>query len=243
METKYIEKHDVGYWVTGTRVSLDSIVYAFRRGASPETIKLSFPVLTLDQVYGAITFYLARQTEIDEYLGHSEEQYETSRRANNEELRKDNPDLYLYTFDLCQDGVSSDASMKIRFLGDYDFNGEIIDGLLRREPSVDLKSGYEAGLEGVPDPDVLEKADNEGRTSSPTITGRCRNISANFSHVGVVLVYSSFPSSWVSAQQLKSCCSFGLFQSLRNGPIGFSIFRYKKSPAGRNHSPIPTMAA
>jgi uncharacterized protein (DUF433 family) len=93
METKYIEKRDAGFWVTGTRVSLDSIVYAFRRGASPETIKLSFPVLTLEQVYGAITFYLARQTEIDEYLRHSEEQYETLRRANHEELRKDNPDL------------------------------------------------------------------------------------------------------------------------------------------------------
>jgi len=36
--------------------------------------------------------------------------------------------------------------MKVRFLADYDFNGEISDGLLRREPSVDLKSGYEAEL-------------------------------------------------------------------------------------------------
>ena len=94
MATKYIEKRDAGFWVSGTRVSLDSIVYAFRRGASPETIKLSFPVLTLEQVYGAITFYLAKQTEIDEYLRHSEEQYETLRGANHEELRKDNPDLY-----------------------------------------------------------------------------------------------------------------------------------------------------
>jgi len=47
--------------------------------------------------------------------------------------------------------------MKIRFLADYDFNAEIIDGLLRREPTVDLKSGHEAGLEAVPDPDVLER--------------------------------------------------------------------------------------
>jgi hypothetical protein len=34
--------------------------------------------------------------------------------------------------------------MKVRFLGDYDFNGEIIDGLLRREPSIDFISGFEA---------------------------------------------------------------------------------------------------
>jgi hypothetical protein len=53
--------------------------------------------------------------------------------------------------------------MKVRFMADYDFNGEIVDGLLRREPSIDLKSGVEAELQGVPDPDVLETAANEGR--------------------------------------------------------------------------------
>jgi uncharacterized protein DUF5615 len=53
--------------------------------------------------------------------------------------------------------------MKVRFLADYDFNGEILDGLLRREPSIDLKSGVEAELQGVPDPDVLETAATEGR--------------------------------------------------------------------------------
>jgi hypothetical protein len=48
--------------------------------------------------------------------------------------------------------------MKVRFIGDYDFNGEIVDGLLRREPSMDFLSGFEADLQGVPDPDVLQKA-------------------------------------------------------------------------------------
>ncbi len=43
--------------------------------------------------------------------------------------------------------------MKVRFIADYDFNGEILDGLVRREPSIDFLSGFEAGLEGVPDPD------------------------------------------------------------------------------------------
>lgn len=53
--------------------------------------------------------------------------------------------------------------MKVRFLADYNFDGEVLDGLLRREPSVDLKSGHEASLEGSPDPDVLGKAADEGR--------------------------------------------------------------------------------
>ena len=48
--------------------------------------------------------------------------------------------------------------MKVRFIGDYDFNGEIVDGLLRREPSIDFLSGSEAELEGAPDPDVLKKS-------------------------------------------------------------------------------------
>ncbi len=93
MDKTYVEKRDMGWWVTGARISLDSIVYAFRRGASPETIRSSFPALTLEQVYGAITFYLSRQQEIDEYLRKSEEEYEAARRANHEQLRRDNPDL------------------------------------------------------------------------------------------------------------------------------------------------------
>jgi predicted nuclease of predicted toxin-antitoxin system len=53
--------------------------------------------------------------------------------------------------------------MKVRFLADYDFNAEIVDGLLRRESSIDIKTGLEAGLQGVSDPDVLDKAADEGR--------------------------------------------------------------------------------
>jgi len=48
MEKRYVEKHDGGYWVAGTRVSLDSIILAFLDGLSPETIATEcFPVLTL----------------------------------------------------------------------------------------------------------------------------------------------------------------------------------------------------
>jgi uncharacterized protein (DUF433 family) len=64
----YIEYRNDAYWIEGTRVSLDSIVYAFRQGLSPESIVQSFPLLTLEQVYGAIAFYLANRAEIDAYL-------------------------------------------------------------------------------------------------------------------------------------------------------------------------------
>lgn len=73
----YVQQRDEGYWVSGTRVSLDSVVYAFRNGESPESVAQSFPVLTLEQVYGAIAYYLAHREEIDAYLQRAERQYET----------------------------------------------------------------------------------------------------------------------------------------------------------------------
>ncbi len=91
MEKQYIEKHDEGYWVTGTRVSLDSIVLAFLDGLSPETIVAeSFPVLTLEQVYGAITYYLAHRDEIDTYLQQADIEFEALRQTT----RQADPQFY-----------------------------------------------------------------------------------------------------------------------------------------------------
>ncbi|MCY7276702.1 MAG: DUF433 domain-containing protein [Phormidesmis sp. CAN_BIN44] len=73
----YVEHRNEAYWVEGTRISLDSIVYAFRDGLSPETIVQSFPLLTLEQVYGAIAFYLANRAEIDVYLEAEEDAFDT----------------------------------------------------------------------------------------------------------------------------------------------------------------------
>ncbi len=94
MNKVYVEERDGGYWITGTRISLDSIVYAFRRGAAPETIRRSFPLLTLEEVYGAITFYLAREQEIDEHLRQSELKFESEAQQRREQFRRANPDLY-----------------------------------------------------------------------------------------------------------------------------------------------------
>ena len=49
MSTTYVEQREGVYRVAGTRVSLDSIVYAFIPGQSAESIAQSFPVLTLEQ--------------------------------------------------------------------------------------------------------------------------------------------------------------------------------------------------
>jgi uncharacterized protein (DUF433 family) len=75
MSKDYVTQVDGAYRITGTRVSLDSVVYAFLNGVSPESIVDSFPALTLEQVYGAIAYYLAHQAEIDAYLRQGEAEF------------------------------------------------------------------------------------------------------------------------------------------------------------------------
>jgi uncharacterized protein (DUF433 family) len=90
MSKEYVEKVGEAYRVAGTRVSLDSIVYCFWNGESPESIAQSFPVLTLEQVFGAIAYYLDYQNEIDEYLKQGEADYDAMREA----ARKADPMFY-----------------------------------------------------------------------------------------------------------------------------------------------------
>jgi uncharacterized protein (DUF433 family) len=91
MDKEYVERREDGYWVAGTRVSLDSIVLTFLDGLSPETIVAEcFPVLTLEQVYGAVTFYLAHRAEIDEYLITVDSEFESLRQAT----RNADPQFY-----------------------------------------------------------------------------------------------------------------------------------------------------
>lgn len=82
MSSEYVEERDGGFWIAGTRVSLDSLVYAFLSGQTAESIAQSFPVLRLEQVYGAITHYLAHRQEIDAHLQRARADYETFRQAS-----------------------------------------------------------------------------------------------------------------------------------------------------------------
>lgn len=94
MKKNYVEKRDGGYWIAGTRISLDSVVYAFNRGALPEGIKKSFPLLTLEEIYGALAFYLGNQEKIDKYLADSETEFQKEAAINHAEFKKSKPELY-----------------------------------------------------------------------------------------------------------------------------------------------------
>jgi len=86
----YVQGERGDYRIGDTRVSLDSIVYAFLKGESAESIAQSFPVLSLEQVYGAIAYYLAHRNDVDAYLRASENRYEAVLR----EARQTDPAFY-----------------------------------------------------------------------------------------------------------------------------------------------------
>ena len=87
----YVEQRKGEYYVAGTRVPLECVVQELRRGASPETIRESYPLLTLAQVYGAIAYYLGRQADMDEHFRQVDKKYDEFRAAQrpiSPELRK-----------------------------------------------------------------------------------------------------------------------------------------------------------
>ena len=90
MAKEYIEQRNGGYFIEGTRVSLDSVVYAFLRGESPEGIAECFPALGLEQIFGALAFYLANRETVDQYLRQGREEFETLRQR----AQRESPALY-----------------------------------------------------------------------------------------------------------------------------------------------------
>lgn len=90
MAREYVERRESGYYLIRSRVSLESIVYEFLRGESPEGIVQAFPSLSLEQVFGAILFYLANRAAMDTYLRQGEARFDELAR----ESREANPLLY-----------------------------------------------------------------------------------------------------------------------------------------------------
>jgi uncharacterized protein (DUF433 family) len=54
--------------MAGTRVSLDTIVGAFRCGATPEEIVQDYSSLKLGDVYATIAYYIQNRPAVDAYV-------------------------------------------------------------------------------------------------------------------------------------------------------------------------------
>lgn len=65
-------------WDDGTirmkssRIPLDSVIAPYLRGETPEAIIDRYPSLPLEDVYGAITYYLRHREEVSAYLAEQE---------------------------------------------------------------------------------------------------------------------------------------------------------------------------
>ncbi|MFO7539247.1 MAG: DUF433 domain-containing protein [Chloroflexota bacterium] len=83
LETRPIplEKDEDGtIWVIGTRIPLDTVVYAYLNGDSAEEIVESFDILNLSDVYAIISYYLDHPDEVNTYLQMRETEADSLRR-------------------------------------------------------------------------------------------------------------------------------------------------------------------
>jgi uncharacterized protein (DUF433 family) len=80
---EYVEVRNGGYYVAGTRIGLDVVVYDFRRGRSAEAIFEAYPSIgSLARVYGAITFILENPDAVQAYLEDQARILEELKRQN-----------------------------------------------------------------------------------------------------------------------------------------------------------------
>lgn len=65
--------------VGNTRVSLDSVVYAYNRGEDVFEIQRNFDTLSLAEIHAAIAYYLHNKKAVDEYIAERAAYFEKCR--------------------------------------------------------------------------------------------------------------------------------------------------------------------
>lgn len=75
--------------VGSTRVTLDTVIAAYRQDETPETIADQYPALSLADVYAAITFYLRHREDVDAYLAEQQHLAEEVRKKHESRFSQD----------------------------------------------------------------------------------------------------------------------------------------------------------
>ena len=74
---QYVEVRNDAYYVAGTRIGLDVVIWDLRRGSSPEDIFEAYPSIgSLGKVHGAIAFIAEHPKEVEAYLEGQDRRYE-----------------------------------------------------------------------------------------------------------------------------------------------------------------------
>jgi uncharacterized protein (DUF433 family) len=85
---QYVVRAEQGEWrIAGSGVSLASVIHPYLSGMSAEAITDEFPSLTVEQVHGAIAFYLRHRPEIDRQLAELDQQWEQFRITSEDRNR------------------------------------------------------------------------------------------------------------------------------------------------------------
>lgn len=82
-ETIPVKKDKDGVMRVGeTRVTLETVISAFKDGETAEDIAMAYPTLSLADVYSVIGYYLHQKEDVEEYLLQQEEKSAAVRAEN-----------------------------------------------------------------------------------------------------------------------------------------------------------------
>jgi uncharacterized protein (DUF433 family) len=73
------------YRVGNSGVRLDTVIFAYNKGSSPEKIAQEFPTLELSDVYAVVGYYLKHKADVDGYLDEREQSAAELRKKLEEE--------------------------------------------------------------------------------------------------------------------------------------------------------------
>ncbi|HUK17491.1 MAG TPA: DUF433 domain-containing protein [Bryobacteraceae bacterium] len=82
MAKEFVERRHDSFYLIGSRVPLAHVVRQFQNGEPPEAIRLHYPTLTLEQVYGAIAFYLGNKEEVEKDIAEREREEDEYTRTH-----------------------------------------------------------------------------------------------------------------------------------------------------------------
>jgi uncharacterized protein (DUF433 family) len=68
MAREIIERRETGFYIVGSRVPIDRIIWEYHNGEDPEAIRAHYPTLSVEQVNGAIAFYHHHKEEVEEAM-------------------------------------------------------------------------------------------------------------------------------------------------------------------------------
>jgi uncharacterized protein (DUF433 family) len=72
VDRDFVESRDGSFYLLRSRLPLAHLVQEFQQGEPPEAIRSHYPTLSLEQVYGAITFYLGHKGEVENDIAERE---------------------------------------------------------------------------------------------------------------------------------------------------------------------------